>query len=149
MLLWKLYVEAEVDHVAVLHDIVLTLTAELPFFLGGVDAAVLHHVIVGDYLGTDETALNVGVDLTGCLRRLGTLADGPCTALVLTVGQEGDETQQGIGALDEAVQTGLGDANSSRNIWRSSPSSSAMSCSILAQMGSTCAPSASASVFTC
>ena len=50
------------------------------------------------------------MDLAGGLGSLGALFDGPGAALVLTVGQEGDETQQVIAALDETVQTGLFDA---------------------------------------
>ena len=48
------------------------------------------------------------MDLTGGLRGLGALLDGPGPALVLTGGEEGDEAQQGIAGLDEPVQTGLG-----------------------------------------
>ena len=47
------------------------------------------------------------MDLTGRLRRFGALADGPRPALVLAIGQEGDQAQQLIGALDQAVQTGF------------------------------------------
>ena len=47
------------------------------------------------------------MDLTGGLRRLGPLADRPGTALILTVGQEGNQAQQVIRAPDQAVQTGL------------------------------------------
>ncbi|CAN4017775.1 VanZ-like domain-containing protein, partial [Dysosmobacter welbionis] len=101
------YVEPEVDHVSVLNHILLALAAEQPFLLGGVDAAAGDHVIVCDDLRPDEAPLDVGVDLAGGLGGLGALLDGPGPALVLAVGQEGDQAQQSVGALDEPVQAGL------------------------------------------
>ena len=44
-----LHVEAEVDHVTVLHHILLAFAAELALLLGGVDTAVLDHIIIGDH----------------------------------------------------------------------------------------------------
>ena len=46
--------------------------------------------------GTDEAALEVGMDLTGGLGSLGTALDGPCAAFVRAGSQEGDQTQQCI-----------------------------------------------------
>ena len=83
-------IEAEVDHVAVLHHIVLALAAQQPLLLGGGHGAAGDHLGEVDGLGTDEAALDVGVDLAGGLRSLRTLDDGPRAALVLTVGEEGD-----------------------------------------------------------
>ena len=45
------------------------------------------------------------MDLTGSLRSFGALADGPCAALLLAIGQEGDQAQQIIAGSDEVVQT--------------------------------------------
>ena len=103
-------IEAEVDHVAVLHHIVLALAAQQPLLLGGGHGAAGDHLGEVDGLGTDEAALDVGVDLAGGLRSLRTLDDGPRAALVLAVGEEGDKTQQRIGTLNEPVQAGLFDA---------------------------------------
>ena len=102
-----LHVEAEVDHVAVLDHIVLALAAEKALVPGGSHRAAGHHIVVGDDLCPDEAPLDVGVDLTGGLGGLGAPLDGPGTALVLTVGEEGDKAQKGVGALDEAIQAGL------------------------------------------
>ena len=55
----RLYVEAEVDDVAVLHDVVLALDADLAFLAGGGDAACGDEVIVVDDLRADEAALEV------------------------------------------------------------------------------------------
>ncbi len=105
-----LHVEAEVDHVAVLHHILLAFAAELALLLGGVDTAVLDHIIIGNDLRPDEAPLDVSVDFTGGLRGLGALSDGPGAALILAVGQERDKAQQGVAALDEPIQTGFCDA---------------------------------------
>ena len=50
------------------------------------------------------------MNLTGGLGGFGAALDGPGTALLLAVGQEGDEAQQGIAGGDEPVQTGAGQA---------------------------------------
>lgn len=41
----------------------------------------------------DESLLEVTVDDTGCLRRLGSVADGPLTDFISTGGEEGSEVQ--------------------------------------------------------
>ena len=56
-----LHVEAEVDHVTVLHHILLAFAAELALLLGGVDTAVLDHIIIGNDLRPDEAPLDVSV----------------------------------------------------------------------------------------
>ena len=102
-----LHVEAEVDHVAVLDDVLLALAAQQALFLRRRDAAAADHVVEIDRFGADEAALDVGVDLARGLRSLGAVFDGPGAALVLAVGQEGDEAEQRVGALDEAVEAGF------------------------------------------
>ena len=68
-------------------------------------------VAVGDDAGADEAALKVAVDLAGSLRSLGTLADGPGAALLLAVGQEGDQAQQVVAGGDEVVEAACLDAH--------------------------------------
>ena len=102
-----LHVEAEVDHVAVLDDVLLALAAQQALFLRRRDAAAADHVVEIDRFGADEAALDVGVDLARGLRSLGAVLDGPGAALVLAVGQERDEAEQRVGALDEAVEAGF------------------------------------------
>ena len=88
-------VEQELNDVAVLDDVVLALGALQTLGLdGGVVEVVGFEVAVADDAGADEAALEVAVDLTGGLRSLGALADGPCTAFLFAVGQEGDQAQQ-------------------------------------------------------
>ena len=50
------------------------------------------------------------MDLTGSLGSLGATLDGPCTALVGTGSQEGNQTQQSVAGLDQTVQTAFGNA---------------------------------------
>ena len=103
-------VKQEVDDVAVLHDILLALGADLALGLGGGHGADGLQILEGDDFGTDEATLEVGVDLTGGLGSLGATLDGPGTALISTGGQEAAQTQQCVAGLDQTVQTGLGDA---------------------------------------
>ena len=77
-----LYIEQEVDDVAVLHDIFLAFAADQALGLGGGHGAASLHVLKGDDFSPDEAALKVGVDLAGSLGRLSALLDGPCTALI-------------------------------------------------------------------
>ena len=102
-----LHVEAEIDHVAILDDVLLALAAQQSLFLCRRDAAAADHVVEIDRFGADEAALDVGVNFARGLRGLGAVFDGPGAALVLAVGQERDEAEQRVGALDQAVEAGL------------------------------------------
>ncbi len=64
-------VEPEQHHVAVLDDIFLAFVARLAGFLGGDFAAERDIIVIGDGLGADEAALEIGMDDAGGLRRLG------------------------------------------------------------------------------
>ena len=57
-------VEAEVNHISVLHHVLLALAAELALLLSGADAAVLHHIVKGDDLRPDEAPLNIGMNFS-------------------------------------------------------------------------------------
>ena len=93
----QLYVEQEVDHVAVLHHILLALGTNQSLGPGSSQGAARLEIVVGNDLGANEAALKVGVNLTGSLGCLGALLNGPGTALVGSGGQEGDQPQQRIG----------------------------------------------------
>ena len=81
-----LYIEQEVDNVAVLHDVLLALAAYQTLCLGGGHGAAGFHILEGDDLRPDEAPLKVGVNLAGGLGRLGALLDGPGAALVAAGG---------------------------------------------------------------
>src|SRR4051794_37737964 len=59
------HVEAELHDVAVGHDVVLALHPHPARCLGGVHRPGLDQVVVGDDLGLDEAAPEVGVDDAG------------------------------------------------------------------------------------
>ena len=102
-----LCVELEQQNVAVLNDIFLAFVARLAGFLGRHFAAERHEIIVGDGLGADEAALEIGVDDAGCLRRLGALVDGPGARLLRSDGEIGDEVKQFVAGADELVEARL------------------------------------------
>src|SRR4029450_2498802 len=72
-----LYVEADVEHVALADDIGPGLGAGPALGAGGVPAAGGDQVVVGDHLGPDEALLEVGVDAAGRLGGGGAPADRP------------------------------------------------------------------------
>ncbi len=67
--------------VAVDHLVWLALLAQLAGRFDGRFAAVLFEVFVGHDLAADEFIFEIRVDDTGCLGRLGALADRPCADL--------------------------------------------------------------------
>src|SRR5438045_2588594 len=95
-------VEAEVDHIAVAHDIVLALEAQLARLLGALLAAVRDEVVVRRDLGADEAALEVGMDDARSLRRGRPGADGPGAHFLGPGGEVGVQTQQTIRRPDDA-----------------------------------------------
>ena len=98
---FSLYVEPEQSDVAVLHYVVLALAPDKTLFLCGGHGAAGLEVVKGHYLGADEAALEVGVDLAGGLRGLGPPTDGPGPALVLAAGEVGDQAQARTSSLPQ------------------------------------------------
>ena len=73
-----LYIEEEVDHIAVFHDVFLALGAQEAFFFGcGERTADFHEFIVSDGLRADKAFLKVCVNLARCLRRFSAAAYCP------------------------------------------------------------------------
>ena len=79
-------IKSDICHIAVSHDIFLTFAAEQALFLGDSHGAAGLKILESYDFGTDETALKVGMDLSGRLRCLGATGDGPGANLVLTAG---------------------------------------------------------------
>src|SRR5438552_5500368 len=105
-----LYSKPEVDDVAVLHDVLLALEAELPRLPALRLASVADELVEGDHLGADEAALDVAVDLAGGFEGRGAAADRPGAALVLARGEEAHQVEQVIARSDEAVAGALREA---------------------------------------
>src|SRR5687768_12361976 len=69
------HVEAELDHVAVLHDVFLAFDPQLADFLRAVLGAGGNEVVVVDDFRGDEAAFEIGVDHAGGCRGLVALMD--------------------------------------------------------------------------
>ena len=65
---------------------------------------------VGDGLGADEAALEVGVDHARRLRRLRALVDGPGLRLLRPRGEERHQAEQRVARADHTAEAGLGEA---------------------------------------
>src|SRR3984885_5135688 len=100
---WLLDVELEEENVSVFDDVLFALGAEEAGFFDGLLAAVLEEVGRGVTVGFDETLFEVGVDDAGCARGLGAAADGPGADLLDACGEVGDEVEEAVGGVDEAV----------------------------------------------
>ena len=64
-------------------------------------------IVIGDGLGADEAALEVGVDLAGGLGRLGAAVDGPGARFLGAGGEEGDQAEQLVAGADHPREAGL------------------------------------------
>src|SRR5262245_39311771 len=102
-----LHVEAELEDVAVLHDVVLALDAGLPRGPSGGDRPGGDQVVVGHDLGLDETALEVAVDHTGRLGRRRPDAYRPGPGFLWPGGQECGQPERGKPGLGQPVQPRL------------------------------------------
>ena len=104
-------VEEEVHDVAVLNDVVLAFGAHLAGFLSALFTLEGNEVFVGDRLGADEAAFEVGVDDAGGLRGGVALVDRP-GADFLDAGREvGLQAEQVVARADDAVEARFGHAH--------------------------------------
>jgi hypothetical protein len=104
-------VELEEEDVAILHYIFFAFGAEEASFFDGLLAAVLEEVVGGVAISLDEAALEVGVDDSSSSRGFSTALDGPGADLLHTSGEVGDEVEQTVGGVNEAVEAGLAEAH--------------------------------------
>src|SRR5690606_5332798 len=100
-------VEPELDHVTVLHDVVLALHPDLARRARRGHRTGLDQVVVRDDLGLDEAALEVAVDDTGRLRSGRALADRPGARLLGPGGEEGLQAEGVEADPGELRQAGL------------------------------------------
>src|SRR5690349_11277201 len=70
-------VEPEVHDIALADDVLLALKAQLAGLLRAGLALAGEIVVIADHLGTDEAALEIGMDHAGSLGRRGAGAYGP------------------------------------------------------------------------
>src|ERR1051325_11118306 len=70
-------IEAKVDDVAFLHDVLFAFQSEQALFTRGSIGACAHQLVVADDLGADKAALDVGVNRARGLRRACPLRNCP------------------------------------------------------------------------
>src|ERR1700733_12964854 len=104
-------VELEEEDVAILHYIFFAFGAEEASFFDGLLVAVLEEVVGGVAVGFDEATLEVGVDDACGSGGLRATFDGPGANLLYASGEVGDEVEEAIGGVDEAVEAGLAEAH--------------------------------------
>src|SRR4051812_48612409 len=101
----------DVDHVAVLDDVVAALDPQRPPVSRARVAAGVEQLVPGDDLGADERLLNVAVDTAGGGVDTATAAQGVrLSGLVGVRGEEADEVEQVEGRADQPLEAGALDA---------------------------------------
>src|SRR5690348_5035876 len=101
-------VEQEVHHVAVLDDVVLALAAHVAGLFRALITAERDVIVVGDRLGADEAALEVGVDDPRRLRRRVADVDRPGADLLRPGREVGLQPEQPERGADEPREPGFG-----------------------------------------
>src|SRR5687768_2284001 len=95
--------KAEVDDIAVLHDVFLTFQADFAVVAARSHRTARRQRLIGDDLGADEPALNVAVNFAGGKLRGGAARDGPGAAFVFADREERHVTEQVVGGADHAI----------------------------------------------
>lgn len=103
----RLDVEQEVQHVTVLHDVILTFLAQAARRGSASLALVLNEIVVAHRFGADKAALEVGVDHARRLRRSETTLDRPGAHFLHASGEVGLQIEQLVARADHAVEARL------------------------------------------
>ena len=96
--------------ITILNHVILTLNTHLSCLADSCLRSVLDIVLVFNYLSTNKAFLEVGMDDTTTLRSLPAFFICPSLDFHLTRSEKGLKIQQGIGLLDEAINTTLFEA---------------------------------------
>src|SRR5579864_61829 len=104
------HIEPEIDDVAVLHDVVFPLGADLPARLECGFASSFFQLVQSVDLGADEAALDVAVHLASRLSGHRSLPDRPGAAFVGAGGEKADQIEEPVSGTNEHVSRGLADA---------------------------------------
>src|SRR6266699_7048514 len=96
-------IKAKVGDIAILDDVVFAFETLQALFCGGGKRAAGHKVFKTRYLGANKATLDIGVDLAGGLGRLRSFSHSPGAHLVLACCQEGNQVEQAIADLDDAI----------------------------------------------
>src|SRR5262245_46049448 len=110
MALSRLGRKAEVDDVSVLHNVFLAFKAYLAVIPADGHGTSAGQGVVGDDFGSNESALDVGVNLAGGVLRRCASCDRPRTTLVLADREKGHVTKKVVARADHAIEPGLREA---------------------------------------
>ena len=84
--------------VTIFDFVLFALGTEPAVFLGCRQlAARFHELVVSDGFGANEAFLEIGVDLTCSLRRQCAALDRPCSRLIFTCRDEGNQIEEAVG----------------------------------------------------
>src|SRR5512132_1777295 len=97
----------EVDHVAILHDVLLPFEPQLAVIAARGDRAAREQVFVAHHLGADESTGNIGVNLARGDDRRCVARNRPRPVLILTDGEERDVAEQVIAGANHAIEARL------------------------------------------
>ena len=97
-------VETDLEHVAVLHFVVLALDAQLADLARLRPRPDLEQLVPVDHLGADEPALQVAVDHARALGRLGAGAERPRARFVFAGREERAPAEQVVGGLRDGAR---------------------------------------------
>ena len=100
-------VKPEKHNIPVLHHIILSFNPHKSLFLRGRVRAAVQKILIIHNLGLDKAALEIRVDLSGSLGRLGADLDGPGACLLLPGRQVADESENAVAGGDELFQAGF------------------------------------------
>src|SRR3954454_3505426 len=105
------YLGPDVDHVAVLNDVVAALDPQGATVAGGGVAAGVDQLVPGDHLGADEALLDVAVNPARGLVCGSASRQGPGQRLLVGVGcEEADQIEQLESGSDQSLESGALDA---------------------------------------
>ena len=99
-----LYIKPEQHDITILNYIVLSFQAHQTFFFCRRMGTAGHQVVIADNFGFDKSAFKIGMDLSGGLRRLGAIFNGPCTGFGWSGGQIADQAEQTVTGFDKFFQ---------------------------------------------
>lgn len=103
----KLNVDAEQNHIIILHHVILPLTAHFAALFGYGERATFEKGCIIDDFGTNESALEVTVDFAGGLGCFCAFDDGPGASFLFAGGEITYKSQKFVGRFDKAIETAL------------------------------------------
>ena len=103
-------VETEMQHISVLHYIILAFQTKLAGLFHGMLTAQTIDVFKGIRFRADEPFLKISMDDTGTFGRFHALSEGPGTALIFSGRQEGPQIQDAVRSLDDLIQAAFRNA---------------------------------------